>query len=151
MSPNWFEDAKDQVIEARDQGHGHRANVLQTLACPWCGEELRAERDLHIDDDRRRILLYCPRGEGDACPFSRRVASNEGLPILTVDEEIYRYAPSLVIATVDKLAQLPGRATPASCSDVPAATATGTASATTTWTRRPGARASTTRRAHSPR
>ncbi|MCP9966613.1 hypothetical protein [Actinomadura madurae] len=45
----------------------------------------------------------------------------------------------------------PGRATPASCSDVPAATATGTASATTTWTRRPGARASTTRRAHSPR
>ncbi|SPT50061.1 DISARM system helicase DrmA [Actinomadura madurae] len=107
VSPNWFEDAKDQVIEARDQGHGHRANVLQTLACPWCGEELRAERDLHIDDDRRRILLYCPRGEGDACPFSRRVARNEGLPILTVDEEIYRYAPSLVIATVDKLAQLP--------------------------------------------
>jgi hypothetical protein len=31
----------------------------------------------------------------------------EGLPILTVDEEIYRYLPSLVIATVDKLAQLP--------------------------------------------
>ena len=28
-------------------------------------------------------------------------------PILTVDEEIYRYAPGLVIATVDKLAQLP--------------------------------------------
>ena len=32
-----------------------------------------------------------------------------GLPILTVDEEIYRYAPSLLIATVDKLAQLPWR------------------------------------------
>nr|WP_245918711.1 DISARM system helicase DrmA [Actinomadura mexicana] len=107
VSPNWFDDAKDQVIEARDQGSGHRANVLQTLACPWCGEVLRAERDLHIDDDRRRILLYCPRGEGDACPFSRRLANHEGLPILTVDEEIYRYAPSLVIATVDKLAQLP--------------------------------------------
>ncbi|MFI0370828.1 DISARM system helicase DrmA [Actinomadura sp. 1N219] len=107
VSPNWFEDAKDQVIEARDQGHGHRANVLQTLSCPWCGEELRAERDLHVDDDRRRVLLYCPRGEGDACPFSRRVSQGEGLPILTVDEEIYRYAPSLVIATVDKLAQLP--------------------------------------------
>ncbi|NVI90700.1 DISARM system helicase DrmA [Actinomadura sp. BRA 177] len=107
VSPNWFDDAKDQVIEARDQGSGHRANVLQTLACPWCGEGLRAERDLHIDDDRRRILLYCPRGEGDACPFSRKVATGEGLPILTVDEEIYRYAPSLVIATVDKLAQLP--------------------------------------------
>jgi hypothetical protein len=33
----------------------------------------------------------------------------EGLPILTVDEEIYRCLPSLVIATVDKLAQLPWR------------------------------------------
>ncbi|WP_347813566.1 DISARM system helicase DrmA [Actinomadura sp. 6K520] len=109
VSPNWFEDAKNQVIEARDQGSGHRANVLQTLACPWCGEELKAERDLHIDEERRRILLYCPRGEGDACPFSRKVSRDDGLPILTVDEEIYRYAPSLVIATVDKLAQLPWR------------------------------------------
>jgi len=31
----------------------------------------------------------------------------EGLPIHTVDEEMYRLLPSLVIATVDKLAQLP--------------------------------------------
>jgi len=53
------------------------------------------------------VRLFCPRGEGvDACVFSRRV-NPEGLPILTVDEEIYRYPPSLVIATVDKLAQLP--------------------------------------------
>jgi hypothetical protein len=109
VSPNWFEDAEDQVIEARDAGHGTRASVLQTLACPWCGEELRAERDLHIDEYRRRVLLYCPRGEGAACPFSRKEAKGEGLPILTVDEDIYRYAPSLVIATVDKLAQLPWR------------------------------------------
>ena len=109
VSPNWFKEAKDQVIEARASGRGHRANVLQTLTCPWCGEQLRAERDLYIDEERRRILLYCPRGEGaDACPFSRRISGpDEGLPILTVDEEIYRYAPSLVIATVDKLAQLP--------------------------------------------
>ncbi|RFU39429.1 helicase [Actinomadura logoneensis] len=108
VSPNWFEDAKEQVVEARDAGKGNRANVLQTLACPWCGEGLRAERDLWIDEDRRRVLLYCHRGEGeDACPFSKRKANGEGLPILTVDEEIYRYAPSLVIATVDKLAQLP--------------------------------------------
>ncbi|GAA0338593.1 DISARM system helicase DrmA [Actinoallomurus spadix] len=108
VSPNWFDEGKDQVIDARDAGQGNRANVLQTLSCPWCGEELRAERDLDIDEPRRRILLYCPRGEGiDACPFSRRMSPREGLPILTVDEEIYRYAPSLVIATVDKLAQLP--------------------------------------------
>jgi len=36
-------------------------------------------------------------------------APNEGPPILTVDEEIYWLLPSLVVAIVDKLAQLPGQ------------------------------------------
>ena len=33
----------------------------------------------------------------------------EGLPVVVVDEEIYRLLPALVIATVDKFAQLPWR------------------------------------------
>ena len=43
------------------------------------------------------------------CPFSETGAPGEGLPILTIDEEIYRYLPTLLVATVDKLAQLPWR------------------------------------------
>jgi hypothetical protein len=107
VAPNWYEEAKRQVDDARTTGKGERVNVLQTLACPWCGERLRAERDLDTRDEERRVRLFCARGEGhDACPFSRRM-TKDGLPILTVDEELYRYPPSLVIATVDKLAQLP--------------------------------------------
>jgi hypothetical protein len=34
-------------------------------------------------------------------------AEEQGLPVLVVDEEIYRHPPSLVIATVDEFAQLP--------------------------------------------
>ena len=110
VSPNWYEDAEEQVADVRESGGAKRSGVLQTLACPWCGTKLLAHRDLHADRHRRRILLYCPAGEGpDACPFSEMLAPGEGLPILTVDEEIYRYAPSLLIATVDKLAQLPWR------------------------------------------
>ncbi|GAA0909943.1 DISARM system helicase DrmA [Virgisporangium aurantiacum] len=109
VSPNWFHDAEEQIAEAREAADGKRTNVLQTLSCPWCGTKLRAHHDLYVDADRRRVLLHCPNGEGaDACPFSRTL-SPDGLPILTIDEEIYRYAPSLVIATVDKLAQLPWR------------------------------------------
>ncbi|MEU4791456.1 DISARM system helicase DrmA [Micromonospora tulbaghiae] len=109
VSPNWYDEAAEQIAEAREAGHGKHTNVLQTLSCPWCGAKLRAERDLEPKDDLRRVLLFCAEAEGaDACPFSR-TRSTEGLPILTVDEEIYRYAPSLVIATVDKLAQLPWR------------------------------------------
>ncbi|MET9953414.1 DISARM system helicase DrmA [Streptomyces sp. NPDC006339] len=110
VSPNRYEEAAQQIAEAKDAGAGRGAKVLQTLVCPWCGTALSAQRDLHPHDDLRRILLYCPNGEGkNACPFSQRRSPREGLPILTVDEEIYRLAPSLLIATVDKLAQLPWR------------------------------------------
>lgn len=109
VSPNWFGDAERQISEAREAGKDQRANVLQTLSCPWCGTKLRAHRDLDPRRASRRVLLFCANAEGsDACPFSR-TRSTEGLPILTVDEEIYRLLPSLVIATVDKLAQLPWR------------------------------------------
>jgi hypothetical protein len=108
VSPNWYEEAADQITEVRDSPGSKRTGVLQTLVCPWCGVKLAAHRDLKPKDDRRRILLYCPSGEGpDPCPFSEMASHGEGLPILTLDEEIYRLLPSLVVATVDKLAQLP--------------------------------------------
>ncbi|MFE7113902.1 DISARM system helicase DrmA [Streptomyces sp. NPDC057654] len=110
VSPNRYEEAAQQIAEAKEAGAGRGAKVLQTRTCPWCGTALSAQRDLHPDDTLRRVLLYCANGEGkNACPFSRRRAAGEGLPILTVDEEIYRLIPSLLIATVDKLAQLPWR------------------------------------------
>ena len=40
------------------------------------------------------------------CPFSKGGGVPEGLPVLTVDEEIYRLTPAFVIATVDKFARL---------------------------------------------
>lgn len=109
VSPNWFGTARDQIAEAREAADDKRANVLQTLSCPWCGTKLSAHRDVIPQGEDRRVLLFCPNAEGaDACPFAR-TSSDQGLPILTVDEEIYRLLPSLVIATVDKLAQLPWR------------------------------------------
>ncbi|CAL9358295.1 DISARM system helicase DrmA [Streptomyces sp. enrichment culture] len=108
VSPNWFDEAKEQIAEARENASDKHARVLQVLTCPWCGSGLAARSHMEYDEGRRRVLLYCPRGEGeDRCPFSRRESPGEGIPVLTVDEEIYRLAPSLLIATVDKFAQLP--------------------------------------------
>ena len=110
VSPNWYSQAEEQINEAREAGKGQRVNVLQTLSCPWCGTALDGHRHLHTDDTARRVFLYCPNDDGEeACPFSERNSWREGLPVLTIDEEIYRYTPALVIATVDKLAQLPWR------------------------------------------
>jgi hypothetical protein len=112
VSPNWYTEVEAQVEQARE-GRNVRSTALQVTNCPWCGTELRADRDLHPDRTFRRVIIYCGDPDGQ-CPFSRRRSGgsdvhplNRGLPVLTVDEEIYRLTPSLVIATVDKLAQLP--------------------------------------------
>jgi hypothetical protein len=105
VTPNSYDEAKRQVVDAFEHG-SPIGGPLQLVACPWCGSPLAAGRDLHADDARRRVLLYCGDPDGD-CPFSRRRAPGEGLPVVTVDEEVYRLTPALVISTVDKFAQLP--------------------------------------------
>ncbi|MFE5585402.1 DISARM system helicase DrmA [Kitasatospora sp. NPDC056531] len=108
VSPNWFTEAREQIAGAKESADDKYARVIQVLSCPWCGSGLTAHRNMEYDERRRRVLLYCPRGEGeDHCPFSRKGAKDEGIPVLTVDEEIYRLAPAMLIATVDKFAQLP--------------------------------------------
>jgi hypothetical protein len=108
VTPNTFEEAERQITESR----GYERIIggpLQLAVCPWCGSRLSMSRDLKTSRLRRRVLLHCSDPEGE-CPFTERRSPAEGLPVLTVDEEIYRLTPSLVIATVDKLAQLPWKA-----------------------------------------
>jgi hypothetical protein len=108
VSPNSYEDAEQQIRDTRGQDRSV-GGVLQLPVCPWCGSRLSAGSDLKTSRKRRRVLLFCSDPEGD-CAFTERHSPGEGLPVLTVDEEIYRLTPALVIATVDKLAQLPWRA-----------------------------------------
>ena len=104
VSPKRYDEAKDQLARARE-GYEYGLTVLQLKSCPWCGTRIAAA-NIRPDDESRRIRVYC----GDRysqCPFSDGGhADNEGLPILTVDEEIYRLTPCFVIATVDKFARL---------------------------------------------
>jgi hypothetical protein len=108
VSPNSYDDAAKQILAARGRGRGTGNKVLQVMSCPWCSATLDESRDLDPRNDERRLILYCSDPDG-RCPFSRRHAPDEGLPVLTVDEEIYRLTPAMVISTVDKLAQLPWR------------------------------------------
>ena len=62
--------------------------------CPFCGKETV---HLRFDEDKYRLIHFCNNTE---CP------SGEVLPIYMVDYEIYRYLPSAIISTVDKLAIL---------------------------------------------
>lgn len=108
-TPNTTIQSKE-VLKTQHRGgygsFGSTGSPAQLTNCPWCGSSIEPGRDISVNEARGRTLMYCgdPRGE---CPFSRRNAQYEGLPVVVVDEEIYRQLPALLIATVDKFAQLP--------------------------------------------
>ncbi|MDR1355308.1 MAG: DISARM system helicase DrmA [Propionibacteriaceae bacterium] len=103
VSPKQFEEAKEQLDRVNDHG-GYRLPVLQIKRCPWCGTPITPAQ-VKTDKTMRRVYVYC--GDDLArCPFSKGGGIVEGLPVLTVDEEIYRLTPVFVIATVDKFARL---------------------------------------------
>ena len=70
--------------------------------CPWCGKPFEADSfQLEPDNDRPRNLRV--RCADFTCDFS----GDRPLPIVAVDEPLYRRLPAFLVATVDKFASLP--------------------------------------------
>lgn len=104
-----------QASESIKQGNGGGQPILggsphQLVSCPWCGREIHSHnlRVYEPPSDIGRCVTYCGDDTG-SCAFSEAQAPKEGLPVMVVDEDIYRRPPSLLIATVDKFAQMPWR------------------------------------------
>lgn len=99
---------EDSEYTARYKVHKYRAEPKRAPSpiplenCPWCDEKFGARSfALWPDDDKPTDLrIHCAN---PLCPFTR----NRPLPIVAVDEPIYRRLPCFVIATVDKFAALP--------------------------------------------
>ena len=94
------------VRQRNRSGSRRGASPMQLARCPWCGSPLTGGRDVELDRDRGRTLLTCSDVSGQ-CEFTPRNSPGEGLPVVVVDEEVYRLLPALVIATVDKFARMP--------------------------------------------
>jgi hypothetical protein len=103
VSPKRYDEAASQLTKV-NEGSSRRLTVLQIKRCPWCGTRIEA-KNVRAMGSERRIYVYCG-DEFATCPFAEGGSAEEGLPILTVDEEIYRLTPAFVIATVDKFARL---------------------------------------------
>ncbi len=78
------------------------ASPIPLESCPWCGtkftkDSFRLEPNIKEPQD---LFVYCA---SHSCDFT----GQRPLPILTVDEPIYRRLPCFLIATVDKFAALP--------------------------------------------
>ncbi|HJW42628.1 MAG TPA: DISARM system helicase DrmA [Rhizomicrobium sp.] len=71
-------------------------------ACPWCGTPFTPD-SFRIEPNRTAAHNLAIKCENAECDFTR----DRSLPILVVDEPVYRRLPAFLIATVDKFAALP--------------------------------------------
>jgi hypothetical protein len=74
--------------------------------CPWCQSPF-GQDTFRIMPDLAAPLRLRVRCTSTACDFRATPRWPEGLPVVAVDEEIYRELPCFLIATVDKFAALP--------------------------------------------
>jgi hypothetical protein len=112
-TPNWTAESAEAVKRDhgmwQGRGAGGKGTPHQLTNCPWCGRPIDPGRNIRVEtyeQGRGRTFQYCSDALG-RCPFSFKQSPDEGLPIVVVDEEIYRRLPTLLIATVDKFAQMP--------------------------------------------
>ena len=94
-------------------GKGDRPIPIET--CPWCNRPLQHQGFFLRPNKQKpdRLEIYCreppaPEAKQEhahmgACPFNRATP----LPVLAVDEQIYRRLPCFLISTIDKFAALP--------------------------------------------
>lgn len=71
-------------------------------SCPWCGRKFTRNSFTLVPNENTPTDLRVVCVNRD-CPFTR----DQPLPLLAVDEPIYRRLPCFLIATVDKFAGLP--------------------------------------------
>ena len=103
-------DSKNALEDISSSKNPKQGSPIQLVACPRCGTKLVNEKGVPMkntyipDTSKQRTVIWCPNTN---CEFSARASGGDGLPVVVVDDEIYRVCPSLVVATVDKFARLP--------------------------------------------
>jgi hypothetical protein len=101
VTPNSYADARATLNKLKNDQEVFGESPYQILFCPWCGNDLTPHHYVTNDEDER-VEIKCWNQD---CDFHTTKAAR-GIPALVVDEEIYRNPPSLLLATVDKFAQM---------------------------------------------
>ena len=89
-TPNRLKLSDVEKYRAKTQEQKDEERVIDI--CPFCKEDTV---HLDIDEETHRMIHYCS---------NPKCKSGRVLPLYIVDTEIYRYLPSAIISTVDKLA-----------------------------------------------
>lgn len=108
--PNDIKDAKKKLEDAQKRLNSSQntINPFQLSNCQWCNTKIisktKSENEKsqigHRLNTRKELISYCLN---EKCIFSE---GKEELPIVLIDEDIYKKPPTILFATVDKFAQL---------------------------------------------
>ena len=108
VTPGSTEESHQAIQRFRDGKRYGSNSPAQLTTCPWCGSDIAEGRDIDVKKDIGRTLIYCGDKFG-RCDFGRSKSKDMGIPVLVVDEEIYKHPPTMLIATVDKFAMMAWR------------------------------------------
>lgn len=104
---NTLEQVAAQITEYKNSPSPNAPSPFPLAKCPWCGTDF--ERDCFVmlpsKTKPEEVKVGCA---GLKCEFNLGL-NREGVPVLFVDEAIYRELPCFLVATVDKFALLPWR------------------------------------------
>ncbi len=85
---------------------------LPLTHCPWCGTRLDPDTATLVPNltAPTHVRILCKNFKG--CDFGQGAKGykEDGIPLVFVDEQVYRELPSFLVATVDKFAMVPWRA-----------------------------------------
>ncbi len=97
-------DKRDDTAVARVRRYRRQGNEAPApiKICPWCSTPFGRDSFSCVPSDAAPLNMVI-RCANPSCDFTR----DRPLPVLTVDEAIYRRLPAFLIATVDKFAGLP--------------------------------------------
>jgi hypothetical protein len=98
-TPNKLKEAADNLKKLRDGGELQKENPVQLRFCPWCGTAMGPD-EYEVDVASSDMRIFCANWD---CEF------HDKLPVHVVDQIIYAVRPTLIIATVDKFAQIAWR------------------------------------------
>jgi hypothetical protein len=109
---NTMEQAKKAIVDFKNSSAKSPVSPFPLSNCPWCGGPLgRDSLVLKPATNPDEVVVHCvaPQGQpASQCAFAPR-NNPDGIPVVFVDEQIYRELPCFIVATVDKFAMLPWR------------------------------------------
>jgi hypothetical protein len=110
---NTLEQVKKLIIDYKNSASKTAASPFPLATCPWCGRVLGRDSMVLAPNKTSpdEVIVSCVSAAGQPpsdCEFAPR-NNREGIPVVFVDEQVYRELPAFIVATVDKFAMLPWR------------------------------------------